>query len=113
MTHKTLWLKVSNLLLYVVLCLLVATGILLTWQMQYGFFKGTGTHWLGISRQGWKDFHLFLVFPLVILTVLHMVLNIQWLKKVAAHDHSWRWILGIGIGLLMILLPFLIPATQS
>ena len=88
-------LRATNLLLYLSFCSLIGTGALLTWRLVPGSRGGRGLEVLGLGRH------------------VHMLLNWQWLKKIATSGHLWRLVAGLGVGLGIIFGIYFMPMTQK
>ena len=79
--------------LFVLLCALVTTGVILRWVLPPGS-GGGGGGWRGgrsaahsaskqlmdLSRHEWGDVHLWIAIALVGLIIVHLVLHWGWLK---------------------------------
>jgi hypothetical protein len=105
-------LRATNLLLYLSFCALLGTGALLTWRLVPGSRGGRGLEVLGWGRHDWVDVHFWCGVVCLAATIVHLLLNWLWLKKIASSGHFWRLILGFGLGLLLILGIYFLPMTQ-
>jgi hypothetical protein len=54
---------------------------------------------LGYNRHEWGEVHTWLAYVVVLVGIVHLLLNWQWLVKVAASKHPWRLAVGILAGL--------------
>jgi hypothetical protein len=104
-----MWKKVNDLLLYLVACSIIGTGLLLAYRLPRGGPDVGYASFLGYHRHEWGDIHTWLAYGAIFLGVVHLVLNRQWLIKVAASKRIWRLIAGILGGLLIIAAFVLIP----
>ena len=105
------WKKVIDLVLYVLFCAIVGTGMLLSYRLPHGD-GASRILFLGLGRHEWGEIHTWIGFLSVILLVVHLFLNWQWLVKVAASKHVWRLAAGILTGLLIVGAFLLLPVEQ-
>lgn len=101
-----------NLLLYLSFCGLVGSGALLTWKLPPGSRGGGGLRVLDWNRHEWGDLHFWLGATMLAATVAHLLLNWQWLKKIASSGHLWRLALGLDLGLVIIFGIYALPVEQ-
>lgn len=107
---RTLWKKALDLLLYLLFCTLGGTGFLLAYRLPHGPGPSQ-TLFLGLGRPMWGEVHTWLAYAAIIVAAIHLLLNTQWLVKVAASKRRWRLALGLLAGLLILLL-FLCAPTN-
>jgi len=105
--------RVVNLLLYLSFCGLVGTGALITWKLVPGSRGGGGLTALNLSRHQWGDIHFWLGVTMLASSVVHLLLNWQWLKKIASSGHFSRLVTGLGLGLLIIFGIYWLPVVQG
>lgn len=110
---KNTLMRLVNLLLYLSFCGLVGTGALLTWKLMPGSRGGGGLQVLDMTRHEWGDIHFWLGVTMTAGIIAHLMLNWQWLKKIAAKSIPWRLILGLGVGLVIIVGIYLLPAEKT
>ncbi len=105
--------RAVNLLLYLSFCGLVGTGALLTWKLVPGS-RGGGGHLrvLDLNRHEWGDLHFWLGTTMLVMTVAHLLLNWQWLKKIASSGKFWRLALGLLLGLIIIFSIYALPVES-
>jgi len=101
--------RATNFLMYLSFCGLAGTGALLTWRLVPGSRGGRGLSVLGMGRYDWGDIHFWLGAVFIATTVAHLLLNWQWLKKIASKSHAWRLWLGLGIGVAIIVGVYMLP----
>lgn len=65
-----------------------------------------------MGRHEWGDVHFWCGVVCVIATVVHMLLNWVWLKRIAASGHFWRLLAGVGVGLVIIFGIFFLPMSR-
>ena len=84
---KTPWKRMLDLALYLVACVTAGTGLLLAYRLPHGAGNANRVVFLGYGRHEWGDIHTWIAFLGIILVMVHLVLNWQWLVKVAASKH--------------------------
>jgi Domain of unknown function (DUF4405) len=87
---KNPWKRMLDLALYLVACVTAGTGLLLAYRLPHGAGNANRVIFLGYGRHEWGDIHTWIAFLGIILVMVHLVLNWQWLVKVAASKHIWR-----------------------
>jgi hypothetical protein len=105
--------RVLNAMLWLVFCGMAGTGLLLAFQLPPGSRGGHGLSALGLSRHEWGDFHTWLSYAFLALTITHLALHWRWFWQVAAKKKRWPLVLGFGIGLALLLALALQPVTKS
>jgi len=109
---KSDWKKIVDLTLYLVFCALAGTGLLLAYRLPPG--RGAGhILFLGHGRHSWGEVHTWLAYAAIIVGIIHLLLNRQWLVKVAASKRPWRLGLGIVTGLLIVSVFLFVPTEQE
>jgi len=107
---RALLLRAGNFLLYLAFCAAAGTGLVMEYRLPRGR-RGHGLEVLGLDRHEWGDIHLILSLTTLGLIVVHLALHWAWLRKVASQARWWPLLLGLGLGLLLILGPLLLPLT--
>ena len=110
---KGAWKKLTDLALYLVACTLTGTGLLLAYRLPHGGGHTGRILFLGYGRHEWGEIHTWFAYVAVFLVVVHLLLNWQWLVKVAASKHLWRVALGILTGLFIVGAFVLLPLQRS
>lgn len=101
--------RTVNYLLYLSMCGLIGTGALLTWKLPPGSRGGRGLSVLDMDRHQWGDIHFWIAVVCVGLTACHLLLNWQWIWKIAASKYKWRILGGFALGLIIILGIYALP----
>lgn len=101
--------RILNLLLYLSLCLLTGTGLLLVFRLVPGSRGGRGLKMLGWGRHDWGEIHEWASYFFLLLIVVHLSINRQWLIKVAASGHKAWLVAGLLTGALIIAFFFVLP----
>lgn len=66
-----------------------------------------------MTRHDWGEIHLWLGIAFLVGIAVHLVLNWNWLTKIAAQKHAWRLWLGLLAGLALLILPLATPVEPS
>jgi len=103
--------RVLNLGLYLSLCALAGTGLLLSFRLPPGSRGGRGLQVLGMNRHDWGDIHFWIGMAFLTLILIHLAQNWKWLRMVAARQKVWPLALGLGVGLTIIAGFLLLPVT--
>lgn len=85
----------------------------MTWRLVPGSSGGHGLTVLGLGRHEWGDLHFWCAVVCVAATVVHMLLNWAWLKRIATSGHLWRLFAGLGLGIAIIFGIFFLPMERS
>jgi hypothetical protein len=107
--------RALNYALYLVLCFMIGTGLLLWIRLPPGQGRhrgGTHDAILGLTRHEWGDWHLAAGLSFIALCVIHLLMNLTWLRKIAAGAHPVRFWIGIAIGLACIALLWFVPTDS-
>ncbi|MEM7628693.1 MAG: DUF4405 domain-containing protein [Planctomycetota bacterium] len=115
--------RALNLALYLVMCWLIGTGLLMWVRLPPGSGGGQrprGEHAgrataeiLGLSRHAWGDLHLYAGLTFVALGVAHLWLNRLWLQKIAASNRAWPLWGGLALGAAIIVVLVLLPVRSG
>ncbi len=109
---KNLINRVLNLLLYLSLCFMVGTGLMLYLRLPARSRGGGGFSALGMDRHEWGDWHFYVALSFFTLCLVHLYMNWTWLVKIAASKHLWRLWVGLAVGAAIILFFLLIPVER-
>jgi len=127
--------RVLNLGLYLAMCFLVGTGVLMWLRLppgsshvgrrgdgggvghrhgRSGGGEGEGPLTvLGMDRHDWGDLHLYTGLVFLVIGVAHLWFNRVWLKKIAASNKAWRLWAGLAAGAAIGVLPLVLPASRG
>src|SRR6516164_6171324 len=105
--------KPLDLALYLIACALTGTGLLLAYRLPHGQGHAGRILFLGYGRHAWGEIHTWLAYVTISLAVVHLLLNWQWLVKIAASKKVWRLAVGVLTGLLIVGAFFLLPIEES
>jgi hypothetical protein len=109
---KNAWKRAVDLTLYLVFCLLAGTGFLIAYRLPHGPGELRRITFLGHGLHDWGMVHRWLAYVAIGLVLVHLVLNREWLTKIASSGQLSRLAAGILVGLL-ILAGFLLFPTDE
>lgn len=107
--RKNLILGITNYLLYLGFCFLIATGLLMAYRLPPGSHDQAI---LGLGRHAWGDLHLYAGFLMIAAMVIHLALNRKWIEKIACHSKKLPLFAGLGLGLLLIAVVWCFPVQE-
>ena len=109
-----LWLnRVLDFLLWVFLCLMLATGLIMRYRLPPGSRGGAGLSMGSWSRHDWGDLHAWLGFADCLMVVLHLALNWRWLWHCAVPRWRWSVVVGLLAGILLALSAWVLPVERA
>ena len=92
--------RILNLMLYLTLCVMVGTGLLIEYRLPPKN-RGRLTA-LGMDRHEWGDWHFWAALFFLILIVAHLGMNWKWMVRIAAGMNKWKLVMGFLAGLMII-----------
>ena len=101
----------TDILMFVTMCFLTGTGLLLHFRLIPGFMGGHGLTLLGLSRHGWGTYHLWAAYGLLFLVITHLILNFAFIKNCIAARRTWL-VIVLGLAGLLIISVFLLLPIQ-
>lgn len=104
---------IVNSLLWLSLCLMAATGCLLTYRLPPGSRGGAGLTVWGWSRHDWADLHMWNGYLFLVLIILHLALHWRWLWHVAGGRVKVMFLAGLIGGALAVAAVWLIPVHHD
>jgi hypothetical protein len=110
--YKNVAMRITNGALYLTACFLAGTGWLLAERLPRGR-EGRSLSFLGLDRHEWAEWHEWVAYGVIGLTVAHLLLNWQWLVIIASSRKSWRLWSGLLAGLFIIVVFAVIPTTRA
>ena len=111
-SRKNVWKRWIDLTLYLVSCALAGSGLLLAYRLPHGHGEGRIVTFLGYGRHDWGSVHTWLAWVVIVLVVFHLILNREWLVKIAASGRLARLAAGIFAGLLIGSAFLMLPVGQ-
>ncbi len=111
--NKNAVMRITNILLYFSGCFLAGTGFLIYFRLPPGSRGGKGLTLFGMDRHEWGDWHLYVSFVFILLSVYHLWLNRAWLIKIASAKKPWRLLAGFFVGITIIIVLILSPVEHS
>ena len=102
--------------LYIISCIITASGIILMLKFPEMHSLETGIDPLsfvvyGLSIKVWKIIHILSSLAFLILTALHIYFNREWIKKVGSKKLNLNVAIGLLIGILIILAGIFAPSA--
>lgn len=101
--------KAINYVLFLVFCGVAGTGLALEYRLESGGRGGALVG--GLSKHTWEEIHFYLGVGLLVLGLLHLLINWSWVVKVATQQRLVLLTLSIGLGVVIFLAPFILPAV--
>jgi len=103
----------TDILMFISMCFLVGTGLLIHYRLVPGSRGGHGLSLLGLTRHEWGFHHLWVAYILLFLVVIHLALNFAFIRHVICRKKPWFLIL-LGLSGLAITFSFLfIPIEKD
>lgn len=103
----------TDLLMFVSMCFLTGTGLLIHYRLIPGHQGGRGLTSLSLSRHEWGTFHLWAAYLLLLLVLVHLVLNFTFIWNVIARKKPWLLILLSLSGLFIIIFFLITPIKRG
>ena len=104
---------VADIALFVAMCFITGTGLLIHYRLVPGSRGGHGLSLLGLSRHEWGTYHLWAAYLFLALVLVHMTLNFAFIKNAIAVKRMWI-VIGLGlIGLIILSVFLLLPIERS
>ena len=94
---------VSNAVLYLVFCLLAATGLIMEFRLD-----DAGARLLGVARRDWARVHALVALSVLSLVLLHLWVNWPWLRALLVRLRWRTLVIGI-LGMAMLVVALLAP----
>ncbi len=111
--NKLWWNRIVDFLLWISICLMLATGFIVRYRLPPGSRGGHGLSIAGWSRHEWGDIHAWLGYAVCGLVILHLALHWQWLMRSAWPKVKWPVITGLIIGVLVALSAWFLPVEKQ
>ncbi|MDX2080625.1 MAG: DUF4405 domain-containing protein [Terrimicrobiaceae bacterium] len=109
---KSLSLRVLNLALWLVFCLLCSTGALLAFRLPPGSRGGAGLRTLGWGRHDWGELHTWTAWVFLALIVVHLGIHWRWFWQAAAKRRAWPLVAGLLAGILIVAAAWALPIAS-
>ena len=94
------------------MCFLIGTGLLMKYRLVPGYLGGHGLTLFGLSRHDWGAFHLWIAYLITLLIVIHLILNLSFIKNIVASKKPSILILLALVGISVILFFLLAPIEK-
>ena len=105
--------RIVNFLMWLVFCLMAATGCLLAYRLPPGSRGGGGLTAWGWSRHEWGALHLWTAYALIVLVVIHLVLHWRWYWSMTGVRLKTLLLAGLIAGILAVAAIWLIPVERG
>jgi len=105
--------RCCNLLLWLLLCAMSGTGLLIAYRLPPGSRGGHGLSALGMTRHEWGDLHQWISFAFLALIVVHMLLHWRWFWQIAGKKRAWPLLAGTLAGVTLLFTLFLLPVKRA
>lgn len=88
--------KANDILLYILFCFLLGTGIML----KYTFVKGAGMQTvICMGKRDWETLHLYAGFVAAACVLLHLLLNAKFVKNAICKKSKAAVLIFVAVGL--------------
>ena len=113
-TSKSKMHSATTYKLYILTCIIISSGIVLLAKFPETHTLETGSdllsfHVYGLSIKYWKMIHFISSIAFIVITILHMYFNREWIKRVGSKKLNLNVVIGIVIGLLIIIIGIVAP----
>jgi len=105
--------KFCNLLLWLLLCSMSGTGLLIAYRLPPGSRGGHGLSALGLTRHEWGDLHQWISLAFLSLIVVHLFLHWRWFWQIAGRKRAWPLLAGMLAGIVLLFAIFLLPVKRA
>lgn len=105
--------RFANLSLWLLLCAMAGTGLLLAYRLPPGSRGGHGLSALGMSRHEWGGLHQWISVAFLVLVLVHMALHWRWFWQIASRKRAWPLFAGMIAGLVLAAGIVLLPVEHA
>jgi len=103
----------TDILMYVSMCYLIGTGLLIHYRLVPGFRGGHGLTLLGFDRHEWGTSHLWVSYVLIAFVVVHLVLNFAFVTNAIALRKRWLLAVLVAVGVAVVAFFLVAPIERS
>ncbi len=111
--NKLTWNRVVDFLLWIAICLMLATGFILRYRLPPGSRGGGGLSIWSWSRHDWGDLHMWFAYTACALVALHLLLHWRWLWYTAWPRMKWPVLAGLLAGAALAAAAWLLPVERD
>ena len=104
--------EIIDLTLYILFCALAGNGLLLALRIPHGAGRTAALTFLGHGLHDWAVVHTWLAYASLGLVAVHLLLNREWLVRIAATKGLWRLAVSLPTGLLVVGAFLLLPIQE-
>lgn len=105
--------RILDFLLWIGICLMLATGFIIRYRLPPGSRGGQGLGIWGWNRHDWGDLHTWLAYTVCGFVVLHLALHWNWLMRTAWPKVRWPVIAGLLAGALLAASAWVLPVEKT
>lgn len=106
-----------NLLAYLILLFMIATGLLMEYILLPGSRGGRGLLVFGMNRHQWGDIHFYFSIAFIVAMALHLYLHWSWVLSTFRRFITAKRLTGLiallVVSILIVASPFLVPLTRG
>lgn len=107
------WNRIVDFLLWITICLMLATGFVIRYRLPPGSRGGHGLSAWGMGRHDWGDLHAWLGYGVIGLVILHLALHWDWLMRAAWPRVKWPVVAGLIAGIVLVLAAWFVPVETG
>jgi hypothetical protein len=111
--NKLWWNRIVDFLLWISICLMLATGFIVRYRLPPGSRGGSGLSIWNWTRHSWGDIHTWTAYTVCFLVIIHLILHWQWLMRSAWPKVKWPVIAGLILGVLLAVSAWLVPVEKN
>jgi len=104
---------VVDVTLWFLFSLMLGTGMLIHFRLVPGSEGGHGLQLFGLTRHEWGEIHYWTAYGFFGSLLIHLFLNLSFIKNVIAKRMTWRLGILVGIALLVVGVLLMAPVTKE
>jgi hypothetical protein len=103
--------RALNMALFWCICGLGGSGLVMKFRLGGEYPYLPSQRIIGLAWSDWATLHLCLGLSMLSLVACHLIMNRQWIYRVAAMRNRRAMVAGFLVGALVLTLPLLIPMS--